>query len=130
MLDVSMSNAPMICVLMLSFCMLTVILQSVIRLGVKLPSLTQRQLLVQVLKCISMLGGIISNAIMFCILMHMFGRLTVILQSVIRLGVKMPSLTQRQLLAQVFDLAPLRSIYQTKCLEVLLDCFNAEQGPI
>jgi len=70
-----------------------------------------------------------SNAPMICVLMPSFGRLTVILQSVIQLGVKMPSLTQHQLLAQVFDLAPLRSIYQTKCLEVLLDCFNAKQGP-
>jgi hypothetical protein len=95
MLDNSMSNAPMICVLMPSFGRLTVILQSVIRLGVKMLSLMQHQLLVQVLKCISMLGSIISNAIMFCVSMHMFGRLTVILQSVIRLGVKMPSLMQR-----------------------------------
>jgi hypothetical protein len=101
MLDGIMSNEVILCALMLSFCMLTVTLQSVIWLGVKTLSLTQRQLLVQVLKCISMQGGIISNAIMFCILMHMFGKLTVILQSVIRLGVKMPSLTQRQLLAQV-----------------------------
>jgi hypothetical protein len=79
---------------------------------------------------VSMLDGSMSNTPILSLLMLSFGRLTIILQSVIRLGVKMPSLTQRQLLAQVFDLAPLRSIYQTKCLEVLLDCFNAKQGPI
>jgi hypothetical protein len=100
MLGIIMSNEPLLCVLMLSYCMLTVTLQSVIRLGVKMPSLTQHQLLVQVLKCILMVHGIISNAIMFCILMLVFGRLTVILQSVIRLSVKMPSLTQCYLLAQ------------------------------
>ncbi len=76
-----------------------------------------------------MLDSIMSNKDMLCVLMLSFGRLTVTLQSVISLCVKMPSLTQRQLLAQVFDLAPLHSIYQTKCLEVLVDCFNAKQGP-
>jgi TctA family transporter len=101
MLDGSISNAIVLCALMLSFVMLTVVVQSVIRLGVKLLSLTQHHILVQVLKCISMLGSIISNAIMFRILMLVFGRLTVILQSVIRLGVKMPSLMQHQLLAEV-----------------------------
>jgi hypothetical protein len=51
MLDGIMSNEVMLSVLMLSFCMLTVNLQSVIRLGVKMPSLTQCQLLAQVLRC-------------------------------------------------------------------------------
>jgi hypothetical protein len=40
MLGIIMSNEPLLCVLMLSYCMLTVTLQSVIRLGVKMPSLT------------------------------------------------------------------------------------------
>jgi len=115
------------------FSILTVILQSIIRLGVKMLSLTQCQLLAQVLRChcteFPMLDVIMSNEVMLCVLMLSFCTLTVTLQSVIRSGVKMPSLTQRQLLAQVFDLAPLRSIYQTKCLEVLLDCFNAKQEP-
>jgi hypothetical protein len=39
-----------------------------------------------------MLHGIVSNEVMLCVLMLSFGMLTVSLKSVIRLGVKMPSL--------------------------------------
>jgi hypothetical protein len=52
MLDVIMSNEVMLCVLMLSFCTLTVTLQSVIRLGVKMPSLMLCYLLAQGLRCL------------------------------------------------------------------------------
>jgi hypothetical protein len=51
MLDSIISNAIMLCVLTLTFCMLTVILQSVIRLVIKMKSLMQCQLSAQVLRC-------------------------------------------------------------------------------